>query len=249
MATQKKENVIYLVPMAKEPTPKNPKGTKKTSSRPSTQAHLPIAEIKDGTVVLKDGTLRSVLMVSSINFALKSEDEQNALISGYVGFLNGLDFPIQIVVQSRRLNIQGYLDQLYQQEQAQPNELLRVQIADYRAFIKELVDIGQIMTKRFYVVVPMNPLGDKKEGFFTRLKEIFRPASTIKLKDKDFQKRKENLDLRVRQVQQGLNSMSLNAIRLDTQALIELYYNTYNPDTAFSEELSPITDIQVDTHL
>lgn len=233
--------------MAKKDEKKSkPKQRKKKNTRPSTQAHLPIAEIKDGTVILKDGTLRSVLMVSSINFALKSEEEQNALIAGYVGFLNGLDFPLQIVVQSRKLNIQSYLDQLYQQEQQQPNELLRVQIADYRAFIKELVDIGQIMTKRFYVVVPMDPLADKKSGFFARLKEVLRPAATIKLKEKDFQRRKRDLDLRVRQVSQGLSSMSVSAVRLDTQALIELYYNTYNPDTAFSEELAPIQELQVD---
>src|SRR3989338_9251921 len=121
---------------------------------PATQTYLPIAEIKDGTVLLKDGTLRAVLMVSSINFALKSEDEQNALISAYVGFLNSIDFPIQIVVQSRKLQIGPYLEKLGEIERAQTNELLKVQIADYRAFVTELIEIGQIMTKRYYVVVP-----------------------------------------------------------------------------------------------
>src|SRR3989338_4007256 len=102
---------------------------------PATQTYLPIAEIKDGTVLLKDGTLRSVLLVSSLNFALKSEDEQNAIISAYVGFLNSIDFPIQIVVQSRRLQIKPYLERLIKMELEQTNELLRIQTADYRSFV------------------------------------------------------------------------------------------------------------------
>src|SRR3989338_9425270 len=117
---------------------KNEKVKKKKSGKPSTQTHLPIAEIKDGAIILKDGTLRAVLMTSSINFALKSEDEQNALVSSYVSFLNSIDFPLQIAVQSRKLQVQPYIDQLLSQEKQQTNELLRVQTADYRAFIQEL---------------------------------------------------------------------------------------------------------------
>src|SRR5690606_8228933 len=143
---------------------KETKKKRKKPSRPSTQTHLPIAEIKDGVVILKDGTLRKVLMTSSINFALKSEDEQNALISSYVSFLNSLEFPIQIIVQSRKLQIKPYLAKLAELEKNQPKELLRIQIADYRAFVEELVDIGQIMTKKFYVVVPYDPLSNKKKG-------------------------------------------------------------------------------------
>ena len=124
------------------------KAKAKKHKRPSTQAHLPIAEIKEGVVIMKDGTLRKVLLTSSINFSLKSEDEQNALISSYVGFLNSIDFPLQILVQSRKLQMQPYLDKLIAIEREQKNELLRIQIADYRSFISELVDIGQIMTKR-----------------------------------------------------------------------------------------------------
>lgn len=225
---------------------KNEQKKKKTNTRPSTQAGLPIAEIKDGVVVLKDGSMRKVLITSSINFALKSEDEQNALISSYVGFLNSIDFPIQIVVQSRRLQIQPYLDKLYTLEREQPNELLRVQIADYRAFIQELVDIGQIMTKRFYVVVPHNPLSKHQKGFFTRFKEIISPAAAIRLKEERFRQRKEDLDMRVRQVFAGLQGMGLQVAELDTQSLIELYYTTYNPDIAFNESLGKLEDLQVE---
>jgi hypothetical protein len=213
---------------------------------PATQTYLPIAEIKDGTVVLKDGTLRCVLLVSSINFALKSEDEQNALISSYVGFLNSLDFPIQIVMQSRKLQIQPYLDNLMKIEKELPNELLKIQIADYRAFVAELVEIGQIMTKRFYVVVPYDPLSNKKKGFVARFKEVMKPALTIRVKEERFRDRKRDLDSRVRQVNGGLESMGLQVAELDTQSLIELYYTSYNPDIAFAQELQNIEDIRID---
>lgn len=221
----------------------------KKAKKPATQSHLPIAEIRDGVVILQDGTLRGVLMVSSINFALKSDDEQNALISNYVGFLNSLDFPLQIVMQSRKLQIQPYLDDLAERERDQPNELLKIQIADYRAFVKELVDIGQIMTKRFYVVVPYDPASNNKRKFTARLKDVFSPASTVRLKEKVFRQRKESLDLRIRQVVSGLEGMSLQAVPLDTQTLIELYYNTYNPDIAFEEQLGDVRKIQLDDGL
>ncbi len=219
---------------------------KKAKKRPSTQTHLPIAEIKDGVVILKDGTLRSVILVSSLNFALKSEDEQNAIISSYVGFLNSLDFPIQIVVQSRRLQIKPYLEKLRQMEKEQTNELLRIQTADYRSFVEELVEIGQIMTKRYYVIVPYDPLNNRRKSFWARAKEAMKPGITIRLREERFKQRKEELDLRLRHILGGLTSMSLTAIPLDTQALIELYYSTYNPDVAFSETLGAISDIRVE---
>lgn len=212
----------------------------------SAQAHLPIAEIKEDVVILKDGTLRGILMVSSVNFALKSEDEQNALISGYVGFLNSIDFPLQVVVQSRKMQVKPYLEKLAQIEREQANELLRVQIADYRAFVGELVDIGQIMTKRYYVVVPYDPISNKKKSFWSRFQEVLKPVAALKLKGTQFEQRKRDLDMRVRQVVNGLQSMGLNAVQLDTQALIELYYGTYNPDIAFTEPLTDIAQLRVE---
>lgn len=225
---------------------KQPVTPKKKKTHPSTQANLPIAEIKDGVVILKDGTLRAVLMTSSINFALKSDDEQNALISSYVSFLNSLDFPLQIVVQSRRLQIQAYIDKLEKLEKQQQNELLRIQIADYRAFIKELVDIGQIMTKRFYVVVPYDPLSNKKKGFFSRFKEVLSPASVIRVKEERFKEKKQDLEIRLRKVMGGLEGMGLQVVLLDTQSLVELFYTTYNPDIAFSEQLEDVSYLQVE---
>ena len=213
---------------------------------PSAQSHLPFAEIKHDTVIMKDGTLRAVLLVSSINFALKNEDEQNAIVSSYVSFLNGIDFPLQIVVQSRQLYIKPYLEKLLKLEREQTNELLRVQIADYRSFVGELVSLGKIMSKQFFVIVPYDPLSNKKRGFWSRMKEVLNPAVTVKLKDERFQQRKHDLDMRVRQIESGLASMNLEVVRLDTQSLIELFYSTYNPDIAFSEHLAPINQIQVE---
>ncbi|MBT4121027.1 MAG: hypothetical protein HOA57_02935 [Candidatus Magasanikbacteria bacterium] len=225
---------------------KSKKTQKQKSKRPSAQTYLPISEIKDGVVILKDGTLRSVLLTSSINFSLKSEDEQNALISSYVSFLNSLDFPMQIVVQSRQLQIKPYLEKLVKLEKEQPNELLRAQIADYRAFVGELVDIGQIMTKKFFVIVPYDPASSRKKSFWSRLKEVARPAISVRLKDERFQKRREDLDQRVRKVLSGLQGMSLEVVQLDTQSLIELYYSSYNPDISIAQQLQPINDLQIE---
>jgi len=218
---------------------KNNKAIKKKAAIPTTQKNLPIAEIKNDTVVMRDGTLRAVLMVSSINFALKNEDEQQAIVAGYVSFLNGLDHPLQVVIQSRQLNIKPYLTTLAQKEREQPNELLRMQIADYRSFVSELVSLGKIMSKQFFVVVPYDPLTNKKKSYWSRLGEVVNPAGTVQLKEDRFLKRKHELDARVRQIDAGLKSLGLEVVRLDTQSLIELYYSTYNPDIALSEPLPP----------
>ncbi|MEK7623915.1 MAG: hypothetical protein AAB408_04615 [Patescibacteria group bacterium] len=218
----------------------------KKPKSPSAQIHLPIAEIKENTVILKDGTLRAVALVSSINFSLKSDDEQNAIVAAYVSFLNSIDFPLQIVIQSRRLQIQPYLDRLAKLEHDQTNELLQVQIADYRSFVKELVEIGQIMTKRFYVVIPYDPLSNKRKSFWARGKEIVKPALSVRLKEERFLERREDLSSRVRQVVGGLEAIGLTVAELDTQALIELYYTTYNPDIAFSEQLPGVDKLRVE---
>ena len=131
---------------------------------------------------LNDGTVRAVLLVSSINFALKSGDEQEAIIQAYMSFLNGLEFPIQVVVQSRKMNIDGYLTRLSDQQKKTTNDLLRAQIGDYRTFVGELVELGQIMQKRFYVVLPYDPITNKRKGFFSRLSEAMSPINAAKLK-------------------------------------------------------------------
>jgi hypothetical protein len=219
----------------------------KSKPGPSTTRFLDIAEIRDDTVVLKDGTLRAVLLVSSINFALKSEDEQEAIIAAYVSFLNALEHPLQVTIQSRKLNIDKYLEELREHERNQTNELLRAQITDYRAFIKEMVELGEIMIKRFYVVVPYDPFTAKHKSFFKRFGEALSPGAAIKLKEKQFKERKDGLMLRLNNVVGGLNSMGLQTTLLDTQSLIELYYSMYNPQVAETQKLADVNTLQIDT--
>ena len=227
------------------PEMQSPKLTK-VKPGPSTVRFLDIAEIRDDTVVLKDGTLRAVVLVSSINFALKSEDEQEAIITAYVSFLNSLEHSIEVVIQSRKLNIDAYMSQLVQKEREQTNELLRAQITDYRAFIKDLVELGEIMNKRFYIIVPFDPFTAKSKSFWTRLKEILSPGVAIKLRDKQFQERKAGLELRLNRIMGGLQSMGLAAATLNTQTLIELYYSAYNPTAGETQKLGDMDKLQVE---
>ncbi len=214
----------------------------------SAQKYLDISEIRENLVLLKDGTMRAVLAVSSINFALKSVDEQNAIVQAYMGFLNSIDFPIQVIIQSRKMNIDAYLRQLDENEKGIGSDLLKGQIRDYKDFIKQLVKMGDIMQKRFYVVVPFNPL-TKNAGQKTlteRVTDIFSPRVGIKLSDERFQKFKFEISLRTNQIIAGLSSMSLNAVQLDTQSLIELYYTVYNPELFEHERLANLNELQVD---
>lgn len=215
---------------------------------PPTQRFLDIAEIREDVVVMKDGTLRAVLLVSSINFALKSEDEQQATIQGYMQFLNGLEHPIQISIQSRKMNIDNYMMKMKSQEETISNELLKGQIRDYMSFVRELVDLGEIMQKRFFCVVPYDPAeAGKQSGFFQKLSAAISPAAIIKLNSKQFRDRREFIMQRVGNIAGGLQSMGLQVALLDTQGLIELYYSSYNPGVADEQKLAPIEKLQVDT--
>ena len=211
---------------------------------PSTERFLDIAEIRDDMVLLNDGTVRAVLLISSINFALKSGEEQEAIIQAYMTFLNSLEYPIQIVIQSRRMNIDAYMNRLSERERTVENDLLRAQIGDYRAFVMELVELGQIMQKMFYLVVPYDPLTNKKKNFWTRLTEALSPAAAAKLNKKQLADRIEQLSRRAEIIQGQLNGMGLSSARLDTQGLIELYYNVYNPNIFDTEKLSDVTQVQ-----
>lgn len=213
----------------------------------STQKYLDIAEIRDDLVVLNNGTVRGVLLVSSINFDLKSEDEQRAIIGNYIGFINTLDYPLQIVIQSRPLNIDDYLERIKKVEKEQTNELLRMQTADYREFVKELLTLEMIMSKRFYIVIPYRPIDDKRKGFLDRLYTVFSAAKVVKLSRKRFEEYSTQLNKRCNFVQAGLASLGLRSQRLNTQALIELYYNSYNPDLFQKQPLEDINKLRVET--
>ncbi|MBI4280621.1 TraC family protein [Candidatus Uhrbacteria bacterium] len=213
---------------------------------PATQRSLDIAEIKEEVVVLKDGTLRAVLLCASINFDLKSAEEQQAIIQAYMQFLNALDFPLQIVIQSRRLNIDPYLARLRENERNQTNELLRAQIRDYVNFVGELVTLGDIMSKRFYLVVPFDPLSNKRRGWFSRFREVLTPAVTIRVREERFRDRRDELMQRVNQITSLLANLGVSSALLDTQSLIELYYTVYNPDLYDAQKLRPMGDLQVE---
>lgn len=215
-------------------------------AKSSTQRYLDIAEIREDTVILKDGTLRAVIICSSVNFALKSEEEQNGLIYGYIEFLNSLEHPMQIVIQSRKLDIDGYLRRLREAQKVQTNDLLKLQIVGYTDYIKELIEIGEIMTKRFFIIVPYNPLGDVTKSFWTRLKEVFSARKMIKMKREKFMDYKEALSLRLNNILSNLKGMGLEAVVLDTQSLIELYYNVYNPKTSQNQKLKDISQLGIE---
>lgn len=213
---------------------------------PSTQKYLEIAEIRDDAVVLKNGNLRAVIMVSSINFALKSEEEQNAIIAGYISFLNSINSPLQIIVHSRQLDLDAYIEELKKVEKAQTNDLLRLQTAEYRSFISELVELGDIMTKKFYIVVPYDPYTSKRRSFWSRTGEVLSPVSYMSLNQKTFEKRKRDLFVTVERVLSGISSMGLRGTILDTQSLIELYYNTYNPLVSKREKMVNVNQLKLD---
>jgi hypothetical protein len=139
------------------------------------------------------------------------------------------------------------MDRLLAEEKKQENELLRTQISDYRAFVKELVTLGEIMSKQFYVVVPYDPRSNKSKGFFARFGEVINPTAAVKVKGEKFTKRKYDLDQRIRQIESGLSSMGLTIVRLDTQSLIELFFSTYNTDIALSQELGDVDDLRVES--
>jgi hypothetical protein len=196
----------------------------------STQDYLDIDEIKGDIVLLKNGGMRAVLMCSSINFALKSSQEQEAVIAAYQQFLNSLDFPLQVVINSPAMDISDYLQFLDERYREQQNELLKIQIADYREFVKELVKVTGVMSKRFFVVIPFSAMESKEDGALTKISTAFSGNKNLKgMESKDFHKYKAQLWQRVNHVVHGLGGMGVKAEPLKTQELIELFFSLYNP--------------------
>jgi len=194
----------------------------------STQNFLEVAEIREGVLILKTGHIRSVLMVSSANFALKSTEEQEAIVFQFQNFLNSLDFPLQIVVQSRRLNITGYIDSLKNLETNQQNQLLKEQTADYRAFVEQLIKGGSIMAKNFFVVVPFS-LAEVVGGI---QKDLQQTKKTGKLSENQFQRMKNQLWQRLEFTALGLRRAGLQVVPLNSEELIELFWSSHHPKEA-----------------
>ncbi len=194
----------------------------------TTQQFLEIKDIKEGVIILKNNALRGVLMVSSLNFALKSTEEQDATIYQFQQFLNSLDFSCQILVQSRKLNITGYLDKLEELEKKKKSDLLRVQTAEYRKFVESLVREGTIMTKNFYIIVPYSILETKGVTTAKKLRKVAVPV----LSEEEFQRCRNQLWQRMEFLGLGLRRCGLTVIPLTTPELIELFWSLYHPQQA-----------------
>ncbi|OGZ65144.1 MAG: hypothetical protein A2812_01970 [Candidatus Staskawiczbacteria bacterium RIFCSPHIGHO2_01_FULL_36_16] len=203
----------------------------------ATQAFLEVQDIREGVLLLKNSSIRGILMVSSINFALKSEEEQTAIVYAFQSFLNSLDFSCQIVIQSRNINITPYLDGIKDLEEKQTNELLKKQTASYGEFIKNMVVGDVVMTKNFYVVVPYNLIeifgvGGAVKNFNVLKQFQGKQEQDKKLDDDKFQRCKTQIWQRMEYVAMGLRRCGLEAVPLTTPELIELFWAIHHPDQA-----------------
>lgn len=203
--------------------------TNKPSSK-STQEFVPVKEVRDGIVVLKDKSLRAVLLASSINFALKSEDEQTAFIVQFQNFLNSLDFSCQIFVQSRMLDIRPYIASLEVAYKNQLDDLMRIQIREYIQFIKSFTEAANIMTKNFFVVVPYSAgtLSLKGSSIASKLPFGGKKAAPED-ENRSFEEEVSQLEQRIAIVQQGLVRCGVRTVQLGTEEAIELFYKLFNP--------------------
>jgi len=214
-------------------------GNDAPNNNKSTQNSLLISEIKDGVVVMRDGSLRGVILGSAINFDLMSSQEQESIEFAYQGFINSLHFPVQIVVKSQKIALDGYIEKLQGLRNEQSNDLLGLLMEDYIANIKALVDEVNIMDKQFYIVVPYFPpvTAAKTVSLIAGLKAAMQPTPVITVQEDEFKKYKQELSQRVALVSSGMSQMGIRSIALGTQELIDLYYGWYNPDVAPNEKL------------
>lgn len=223
---------------------------KKPSPQISTQLYMRISEIHDDTVILKNGGLRVILKCASINFNLKSEQEQNALIAGYQSFLNTLDFPVQIVIRSKKMDIDQYIDKLRKLAETQQNPLLQKETLEYADFIQKLVEYADIMSKEFYITVPFNPYRAEKMNFLEKFLSRLRPRdsySEIKKRHAEFETLKKDLIQRINIVKTGLENCGVKCEQLTTQELIEIFYNIYNPQVARNEKVKDVNALNIET--
>jgi len=217
---------------------------KNKSAIKSTQSFLRISEIKSDIVVIDDGTLRGILTVSSTNFDLKSQEEQNSIIFGFQRFLNSLEFPVQILMQSRKMEIGNYIEKLKRIAERQTNELLRVQTTEYMDFISRLIENASIMNKNFYIIVPLGksilpPAG----GFLSNLFGGKNKEAVQRIEN--FEKEKEELEIRMTAITSNLSGLGVRAARLKTEDIIQLFYNSYNFEVGPVIDPAQLSDIKI----
>ncbi len=227
---------------------KNKKASKvkKASTNPSaaTQSHIRIAEIQSDTTILKNGAVRAVLEVSSVNFSLKSEQEQESIIASYQSFLNTLEFPVQIIIQSKKIDLDHYIEEIHKRGEQQQNPLLKRQTLEYAEYIRRLLEYVDIMDKKFFVVVPYESALAKKTNVFTKFLERMQQQegkSDYLSRKKNFEKLANNLNSRVATVMGGLENCGLTVRRLNTKELIKMYYGGYNPVLSRQQKLTDAT--------
>ena len=198
----------------------------------ATQEFVPIKEVRDGIVILKDGSLRSLLMASSINLALKSADEQSAIIGQFQSFLNSLEFPVQFFIESRDLDIRPYVALLEERYVAELDDLMKIQIREYIVFIKDFTERANIMTKNFFIVVPYDPaLIARGGGGLSAISSLIstNKSGTATLTDEQFEQYRTQLEQRISSIEQGLIRTGVRVVKLGTEEVIELFYKLFNP--------------------
>jgi len=202
------------------------------ASKSSTQEFVPIKEVRDGIVIQKDGGMRAILLASSLNFSLKSDDERQAIILQFQDFLNSLDFSVEILVQSRRLDIRPYLALLEEQLKKQLNQLMKIQTQEYIEFVRNFAESTNIMTKNFFIVVTYDPAivsAPKVGGGLSALFGGSKSEEAPKLNDSSFEENRTQLEERLSVVEQGLVRTGIRVARLGTEEVIELFYKAFNP--------------------
>ncbi|HWB33830.1 MAG TPA: hypothetical protein VG753_00700 [Candidatus Paceibacterota bacterium] len=197
----------------------------------ATQEFVPLKEVRDGVVIMKDGSLRALLMASSINLALKSTDEQNAIIGQFQNFLNSLEFTTQFFIQSRDLDIRPYVALLEERYAAELDDLMKIQIREYIVFIKDFTERANIMTKNFFIVVPYDPALITRGGVGALGSLI--PGRGVNassaLTDEQFEQYRTQLEQRIAVIEQGLVRTGVRVVKLGTEEVIELFYKLFNP--------------------
>lgn len=200
-------------------------------STSATQDFVPVKEVRDGVVILKDGGMRAVVLCSSVNFSLKSSDEKQAILLQFQDFLNSLDFSTEILIQSRKLDIRPYIALLEEREAKQENNLMKIQVREYIGFIKNFTESANIMTKHFFIVVPYTPAviaGTSPKNILSSI-GIGKKSSTQQSKDNTFEENRSQLEERLSSVEQGLVRCGIRVARLGTEEVIELLYKAFNP--------------------
>ena len=206
-----------------------PTANKQKVKAQATQDFVPIKEVRDGVVILKDGSLRVLLMASSINLALKSQDEQQAVIAQFQNFLNSLEFTVEFFVQSRDLDIRPYIALLQDRYQKELDELMKIQIREYMAFIKDFTERANIMTKNFFIVVPYDPALINRGGGMLGSFLPGRSGGMAALSDEQFEQYRTQLEQRSAVIEQGLVRTGVRVVKLGTEEVIELFYKLFNP--------------------